>query len=415
MIRHCFAAAVLGASLLTACTRSDEPVTIEVLASWESPTGPVAPGADEEKAFRAALAAFERADRNVRVRYVGTRDVSQVLRARVERESPPDIAVFPRLYDLRSYVDSGALRPLDGVPGLSAERVIRIDGKAYGVSIAAHVKSLVWYAGPPVPWADLAGRAATMLAAGREPWCLGMSSPPLSGWPGTDWIEDLVLNSGVDVYNDWTAGRLPWARGSIRDAWLAWRDMIAPGERTRPALLTGYADAGLAMVDPQPGCLLHHAASFNANNYGGREVNVHPFPGRGPDSRTLISEDVMGVFRDTPEARRLVRFLADRARPAGHDAWRSASAGTHLVLGRGSASGSAGGNLGRIERMLTSGTLCRDASDLMPPAVTDAFQHAVMRFLQDPGRLDDLLTDIDAVAGLTSREEWLDLPCIPAA
>jgi alpha-glucoside transport system substrate-binding protein len=191
--------------------------------------------------------------------------------------------------------------------------------------------------------------------------------------------------------------------------------MIVPGPRTQPALLTRWDHAGQAMFDPRPGCLLHHAASFNANRYGGREVNVHPFPGRQPGSRTLISEDVMGVFRDTPQARRLVRFLADPGEQAGHDAWREASAGTHLVLGGRDPAGTEGTNLGRIERMLGTGTLCRDASDLMPPAVTEAFQHAVMRFLQDPGRLDELLADVDAVVRMTPREEWLELPCIPAA
>jgi alpha-glucoside transport system substrate-binding protein len=408
MIRHCFAAAVLGLSLLTACAPSDDPVTIEVLGPWESP--------GEVGQFETVISAFENADRNVDVRYVGTRDVSQVLRARSERGSPPDIAVFPRLHDLRSYVDSGALRPLDGIPELAPERVIRIDHKAYGVSIAAHVKSLVWYAGAPRSWEALTLDETAMLAAGREPWCLGMSSPPLSGWPGTDWIEDLMLDSGVDVYDDWTAGRLPWTVGPVKEAWTAWKQRIAagtlPAERIHPALLTRWDDAGLALFGRPPGCLLHHAASFNANNYGGNTVSVNPFPRAPGGGGTLISEDVLGVFRDSAAARAFVRFLGDPAQRAGHDAWRTASGGTHMVLGLDPVGGR-GPNQGLFDGMLATGTLCRDASDQMPPAVTEAFQHAVMRFLQDPNRLDALLADLDAVAAAT-RDRWLVLPCFPA-
>jgi alpha-glucoside transport system substrate-binding protein len=65
--------------------------------------------------------------------------------------------------------------------------------------------------------------------------------------------------------------------------------------------------------------------------------------------------------------------------------------------------------------MLRGGALCRDASDLMPPAVTEAFQHAVMRFLQDPAQLEDLLDDLQAVADRTPEGQWLNLPCIDPA
>ena len=35
-------------------------------------------------------------------------------------------------------------------------------------------------------------------------WCVGIESGAASGWPGTDWIEDIVLRqAGPDSYNQW--------------------------------------------------------------------------------------------------------------------------------------------------------------------------------------------------------------------
>ncbi len=32
-----------------------------------------------------------------------------------------------------------------------------------------------------------------------------------TGWPGTDWIEDLVLrNAGPDVYDQWVKNEIPF-------------------------------------------------------------------------------------------------------------------------------------------------------------------------------------------------------------
>ncbi|HWG99748.1 MAG TPA: ABC transporter substrate-binding protein [Pilimelia sp.] len=419
------AAVLLCAGPLTGCTGPPEAVTVTVLASWET---------EEGSAFRAALDAFTERT-GVRVVYEGTRDVSHVLRSRLDRGSPPDLAVLPRLNDLRAHVRDGALRPLDGVPDLvnvagHEPHLIRIDDRVYGVSIAAHVKSLLWYApgqglerDPPRTWRALVDRTAALRRAGAVPWCLGMSSPPLSGWPGTDWIEDLVLHrAGAAAYTRWVAGELPWTRGPVRDAWVAWGEVVRAGPPPAAALLTGYDDAGRAMFDQPPGCLLDHQGSFNARTYRAaaaargldpqRSVGFHPFPADAPDSGTLIAEDVLGMFRDTAAARRLVTFLTSERQP-GQRVWHEASGGTHLTLGRGARlHPDADGHLGRVERMLRTGTLCRDASDLMPPAMTEAFQRATMRYLHQPERLDALLAGLEAVRRQIPAGEWLALPCV---
>jgi len=67
-----------------------------------------------------------------------------------------------------------------------------------------------------------------------------------------------------------------------------------------------------------------------------------------------------------------------------------------------------------IAEILRTDTLCRDASDVMPAAMTKAFQRAVLEFQQDPGRLDELLRNLEKIRVGIPRDEWLDLPCVSA-
>jgi alpha-glucoside transport system substrate-binding protein len=51
----------------------------------------------------------------------------------------------------------------------------------------------------------------------------------------------------------------------------------------------------------------------------------------------------------------------------------------------------------RIAQLLTEQPLCLDASDVMPAEMADAFSRAVLEYLGDPGRLDDILQGLDRV------------------
>ena len=49
------------------------------------------------------------------------------------------------------------------------------------------------------------------LANGDTPLCVGIESSAATGWPFTDWVEDLVLrNQGVDFYNQWVNHEVPF-------------------------------------------------------------------------------------------------------------------------------------------------------------------------------------------------------------
>ena len=78
------------------------------------------------------------------------------------------------------------------------------DGKHYGLPTNINLKSMVWYpkaafdaAGYTVPetWDDLVALSDQIVADGSTPWCVGFESEGSTGWPATDWMEDIMLRT----------------------------------------------------------------------------------------------------------------------------------------------------------------------------------------------------------------------------
>ena len=115
----------------------------------------------------------------------------------------------------------GADRPVP-LPPAAAANVARwwnpawktystVDGVVYGVPFGANVKSLVWYSpkrfkasgyAVPTTWRQLMDLSRTIARNGQTPWCGGLDSGDSTGWPATDWLEEIVLGQfGGEVYD----------------------------------------------------------------------------------------------------------------------------------------------------------------------------------------------------------------------
>ncbi|GAA2403128.1 ABC transporter substrate-binding protein [Actinomadura vinacea] len=414
IVRLLTALLLLCGFVLAGCGGSGSDTNVSVLGSW---TG------EEEASFRAVLADFEKRT-GIHVDYTGTRDARAVLASELHDGHPPDTAVLANIGDLRRYAAGGDLRPISGVPqgtdnGLTTAAGPDGGRRPYGIVVKATVKSLIWYnprtipsglrdrlTAPPRSWDDLAKATA---ATGARPWCLGFADTSNSGWPGTDWIEDILLHeSGPEVYDAWVSGRLPWTSEPVRNAWRAFGSVVG-GARggTKGILLTGYGQAGAPMFTDPPGCLLEHAGSFVTGFYGqaasrpqaGRDYDFIPFPGR---RAVEIGGDVLGVFRDTPAARRLISYLTTAH---AQEIWIKRAGSGAFSLNRAVPPDHYPDRLSqRIAQTLTSAQTVRfDASDSMPTVMAAAFDHAVLEFVADPkdGRLDSILTALDQVRRTT--------------
>lgn len=424
---------------LTACG-ADSSNSITVLGTW---TG------EEEKGFLAMVEGFEKTT-GLSVNYIGTRDADAVLASGLKNGNPPELAVLASPGELRKQAAAGTLVSLDGALD---RRQLVIDYKPtwldlmqakgpsgqrhfYAVIVKAALKSAIWYSpanlppparrvltSPTLTWDRLNRLTAQLAATGRRPWCMGMEDTSNSGWPGTDWVEDIVLHhAGRATYDGWVAGTVPWTSPPIRRAWETFGRVI----RSRPAghgalrslLLTNFGSAGQPMFKRSPGCFLEHQGSFITGFYARYEVGsatagkAHPQPGtdfdfvRFPPLSSVsqrsdqVAGDLLAMFRDTPEARRLIAYLAT---PKAQAAWTKRSGSTAI-----SASHRVPSRLypdpvsRRVASALTEAKDVRfDASDSMPRVMAAAFNRAVLEYVSDPSRLDRLLRQLDTVRRAT--------------
>src|SRR5262249_33961473 len=119
----------------------------------------------------------------------------------------------------------------------------------------------------PTTWDEMMALSDQIAATGTTPWCIGLESGAASGWPATDWIEDIVLRTaGPEVYDQWWQGKISWADPAIKNAWTLF-GQIATNEKyvyggTQGELATNFGQSPYPLFDNPPGCYLHHQANF---------------------------------------------------------------------------------------------------------------------------------------------------------
>lgn len=392
--------------------------TVTVLGVW---------GGSELESFLAMVKPFEDAT-GVKVEFEGTRDLNAVLTTRIQGGNPPDVAGLPGPGQMAEYAQAGNLIPLDDVVDLGAMRdqyaqswldLGTVDGKLYGIFIKTALKGLIWYNKPafeqagytiPQSWDELLALTDRIANEGKAPWCVGLESGAASGWPATDWIEDIVLRTaGPEAYDQWHRHEIAWTDPQIRDAWAQFGRIAANPKYVhggaQGVLATNFGESPFPLFTDPPGCYLHHQATFiqdfiqkqYPNLTPGEDFDFFAFPPVDPNVPKAVEAagDLFGMFRDTPQARALIKYLTT---PEAQAVWvkrggaLSANRQVSLddypdVLSR------------RAAEILTSAEVARfDASDLMPEAVNSAFWKGTLDYVQNPNRLDEILQSIERVA-----------------
>ncbi|MFH8789353.1 extracellular solute-binding protein [Streptomyces roseoverticillatus] len=366
---------------------------ISVLATWTDA---------EQEHFQALLDAYA-AKYHVNVDYQGTTALREVLLSRLNAGNPPDIAILPSLGEVQAYLKEKprprSLRPVlnETLNAYGPLWAPRFGNEVYAVAVKADLKSIVWY--------DPArGQSPRALAArGGGQWCAGMGGDGTSGWPGTDWIEDILLQqSGTEAYEKWARGELPWTEGPVRDAWEAFGGIFTKG----PAAAALDNDWGQKILTSKH-CTLQHQASFARDaDYTGRAAfaptrDVLPDIARHP-AATEVSADYATLFakkgsKRGDAAEDLLRFLTTRQ---AQEVWASALSkeekrnkitthpGRPFFVTAGAPRPDPGTERVNAAVSRTLGgpqPKCLDASDMMPLRMRFAFQHGVLDYLSDPG------------------------------
>ncbi|MGB3402460.1 MAG: ABC transporter substrate-binding protein [Microcoleaceae cyanobacterium] len=293
----------------------------------------------QQQKLEAALAPFVEAT-GIEIEYQGTSAFSSLLPVRVEAGNAPDLALFPQPGLMADFARQGLLVPVTSFMNQAqlqqaySEDWLKlgsVNNELYGIWVRASVKSLVWYnpqtfqaAGYQVPqtWPELQTLSQKMVSQGQVPWCLGIESGEATGWVGTDWIEDIVLRtSGPEVYDQWVRHEIPFNHPAVRLAFekfgnIALNPQYVVGG-TMGVISTPYASSPNGLFTDPPQCYLHRQASFIASFFPegvvlGKDVDVFPLPPINPNFGLpiLVGGDVIAMFNDTPEARKLMEYLA---------------------------------------------------------------------------------------------------------
>ncbi len=352
----------------------------------------------EADRFVATLAGFTDAT-GIEVRYTGVADFVSDLEERVgEGNDPPDVAIVSQPGLVRELATEGALVPLDAATqeALAAtydEAVARlgvVGSQQYGVPFRVSIKSLVWYR--PSVFADrgwevpstldeLEDLVAAVADDGElDPWCFTMEAGTSTGWAATDWVEDLVVReSGLDAYDAWAEGDLPFASPEVTSAHDRFDDLVlargrlAGGRSTAVQVPVTDGDDRL-FADP-PGCALYKQASFALSwmpdgTTVGPEGDVDWFvlPGTdpGPPAPLVVGGDQAVQMDDRPGVARLMAYLAG---PDAGQGW--ARAGGFLSPKATFTPEDYGTGVDRELAALLAGSpvLAFDASDRMPPSI----------------------------------------------
>ncbi|MBO3085201.1 ABC transporter substrate-binding protein [Cellulomonas fengjieae] len=292
----------------------------------------------EDQPYVESFAPFEECT-GATVDYQADKQFEQQILVRAEAGNPPDIAIVPQPGLLAQLVATGTVVPAP--EGVSAnvdefwdeawKEYGSVDGTFYAAPSGASVKSLVWYSPAqfeengweiPTTLDDLAALSDSIVDTGIKPWCAGIASGEATGWPVTDWMEDMMLRvAGPEAFDQWVSHEIPFNSEDPTAALDAVGDYLKNdayvnggfGDVTSIAS-TAFQDGGLPILDGQ--CALHRMASFYAANWPegttvAEDGDVFAFylPAESEDERPVLGAgEFVTAFSDRPEVQALQEF-----------------------------------------------------------------------------------------------------------
>jgi alpha-glucoside transport system substrate-binding protein len=370
---------------------------------------------EQQAQLEEALVPFEK-ETGIDVIYEGTDAFTTLLPVRIDSGDAPDIAMFPQPGLMRSLAEEGAIVPVTEI--LSREQLqsyypdswidlSTVNNQIYGIWYRAAVKSLVWYnpkefakKGYSIPntWAEMIALSDQIVAEGGTPWCLGLEGGNSSGWPGTDWIEDILLHAaGPDFYAKWVQHEVPFNAPQVQEAFqyfgeIAKNPNYVYGGKTG-ALSIAWGDSIAGIFTAPPECYMQKQANFISGFFPegvvlGEDVDFFPTPIIEPKygKALLVAGDIFSMLNDTPEARQLMAYIAT---PTPHEIW--AAKGNFLSANKQVNLNVYPDEISRKEaELLTKAEIVQfDASDSMPGAVgTGTFWSGMMDFVAGASAAD---------------------------
>ncbi len=376
--------------------------------------------------FEESVKSFEE-ETGIDIQYEGSKEFEASIGIAIEGGNPPDIVDFPQPGLLKNFVQKGYVIDLNKVLDMDKVKSNYIqswldmatmdspDGTIMaGLWGRVNGKSLVWYnkkefdaAGYEVPtnWNELVKLQNTILSDGDSPWAVGIESGAATGWPMTDWVEEMMLRTtSLENYDKWVTGELKFDSPEVRkaiqtvaDIWFA--DGMVYGGRKSIAT-TSFGDAPKVMFEEPPKAWLHKQGNFITtffpdNLVAGEDYDFFYLPtvdeqyGRP----VLVAGDIYAMFNDRPEVRMVMQYFATGASVEG---W--VKAGGAISPHKDSELSWYTNEVDRkVAEVIQNATSVRfDGSDLMPGAVgAGSFWKEMTAYVSGSKSLDEALKAID--------------------
>ncbi len=361
------------------------------------------PWRGEDQVLVESVLAYFTAASGVKVNYSSSENYEQQIVIDTQAGSPPNIAILPQPGLIADLASKGLITPLgDATQTWLAENYAAgeswvglgtyngPDGAPalYAFPYKIDVKSLVWYspetfedAGYTVPESmeDLKALTEKIVADGGTPWCIGLGSGGATGWPATDWVEDMMLRTQpAEVYDQWVKHEIPFNDPAVVAAidefgYFAKTDANVAGGAAAVAS-TDFRDSPKGLFSSPPQCYMHHQASFIPSFFPeGTELGTDAdffympaYAGKDLGKPVLGAGTLAFITKDSPGAQAFIEFLKT---PIAHEVWMAQSGFlTPLKTVDPELYGSP--SLKKQGEILLNATTFRfDASDLMPGAV----------------------------------------------
>jgi alpha-glucoside transport system substrate-binding protein len=272
-----------------------------------------------------------------------------------------------------------------------------------GLFYKVDVKSLVWYSPPifeelgyeiPETMEELIALSDQAVEDGFTPWCIGIGSEGATGWPATDWIEDIMLRTQpLETYDAWVANEIPFTDPAVVNAIETFGSFARNEDYTgmTPAEIVDndFREAPDGLFTFPPECLMHRQASFIPTFFPeGAEYDFFYFPPYESEdlgNPVLGAGTVWGITEDSPDedseaARVLIEFLKT---PIAHEVWMAQSGFLTPHEGVNTDLYATETLEGMGEILLNATSFRFDASDLMPSEIgTSAFWTSMVEYMR---------------------------------
>jgi len=280
----------------------------------------------------------------IKIQYTGANTFESDLPVKVNGGNAPSLAIIPQPGLLSQMVQTGTVKkpPAATVANEANWNTAwkgygSVKGTFYAAPMSSNMKSMVWYSPKyfadngytvPTTWADLmslTAKMATKMTGTAKPWCGGIGSGTASGWPATDWLEEVVLGSfGGQVYDDWISHKVTFSSPQIQQAmktvadWLQNPAWVNGGYgNVKTIATTTFQNAGLPILTNKCG-MLQQASFYEAQWPKGTKVGpdgavmAFKLPAVDPSISTPVEGggEFVTAFKDDPATQAVQNYVS---------------------------------------------------------------------------------------------------------